>query len=530
MLVLDNFEQVLPAATAVAELANAVPSLRILVTSRASLNISAEYQYHLAPLPLPSLPPDGHLSAARLRGNAAVELFVDRARAVVGGFELTDGNAESVARICHRIDGLPLAVELAAARVRALPPDALLKRLDARVQLLRGGPADVPTHQRTLRDTIAWSYDLLEPPQRDLFATCAVFAGGCTLDALEDGRCRGPRRRGARCRWSADQDGVLETVESLVSQSLLRRREVLGGIRFFMLQTIRDFAWDVLATTADPAPTQFRHADYYRRFAEQAVGGLAGPDQADWLSRLNAERDNFRAALAWSTGDRGDPVQALRLAGSLARYWEMAGALEEGERWLESALRVGATQPPELLLPAYSGAGTLAWANADYDRAEGLHRQALDLARQTGNRVAEAFTLNNLAAQANDRLDFPQATALWSQAKELALSIDDRLTVAMVEHNLGGVPDTPGDFAAAVEPYRDALRVFRALGNTWYVAGSLRGLALTALRQGDYGSTRGPPGEHGAGRRWGRTAGSPKTSRRSRHWRKSPAPPSRRPS
>ena len=497
LLVLDNFEQVLPAATAVAELANAVPSLRTLVTSRASLNISAEYQYHLAPLPLPSLPPDGHLSAARLRENAAVELFVDRARAVVGGFELTDGNAESVARICHRIDGLPLAVELAAAHVRALPPDALLKRLDARVQLLRGGPADVPTHQRTLRDTIAWSYDLLDPPQRDLFATCAVFAGGCTLDALEAvgaaGRADGAADAGAA--GSADQDGVLETVESLVSQSLLRRREVLGGIRFFMLQTIRDFAWDVLTSTADPAPTQFRHADYYRRFAEQAVGGLAGPDQADWLSRLNAERDNFRAALAWSTGDRGDPAQALRLAGSLARYWEMAGALEEGERWLESALRVGATQPPELLLPAYSGAGTLAWANADYDRAEGLHRQALDLARQTGNRVAEAFTMNNLAAQANDRLDFPQATALWSQAKELALSIDDPLTVAMVDHNLAEYLTRRADFAAAVELYRDALRTFRALGNTWYVAGSLRGLALNALRQGELGKTREALGE-----------------------------------
>ena len=196
------------------------------------------------------------------------------------------------------------------------------------------------------------------------------------------------------------------------------------------------------------------------------MGGLAGPDQADWLSRLNAERDNFRAALAWSTGDRGDPAQALRLAGSLARYWEMAGALEEGERWLESALRVGATQPPELLLPAYSGAGTLAWANADYDRAEGLHRQALDLARQTGNRVAEAFTLNNLAAQANDRLDFPQATALWSQAKELALSIDDPLHRGDGQAQPGGGPDTAGQ--TSWQPpalYREALGVFRAVGD-----------------------------------------------------------------
>jgi predicted ATPase/DNA-binding SARP family transcriptional activator len=498
LLVLDNFEQVLPAAAAVAELASAAPALRILVTSRASLNISAEYQYHLPPLPLPPLPRDGHVAAERLRGNAAVELFVDRARAVVGDFELTDGNAEAVARICHRIDGLPLAVELAAARVRALPPDALLKRLDARLQLLRGGPADAPTHQRTLRDTIAWSYDLLEPPQRELFATCAVFAGGCTLDALEAVSAASADSAGGAASAAAQpgaagavgEGSVLENVESLVSQSLLRRRGVRGEVRFFMLQTIRDFAGELLDASAGGATTRRRHADHYLCFAQQAVAGLAGPDQANWLSCMNTERDNLRAALAWSIGEHGDPVQALRLVGSLARYWEMTGALDEGERWLDSALRVGAAQPPELLLPAYSGAGTLAWVKGDYDRAEGLHQRALDLARQTGNRAAEAFSLNNLAAQAIDRLEFPRAIALWEQAKELALSIDDPLIVAMANHNVAECLTRQEDFVTASELYREALCGFRALGNTWYVAGTLRGLAVIALRQGDHGYAR----------------------------------------
>jgi len=497
LLVLDNFEQVLPAAATVAELAAAVPTVKILVTSRAALNISAEYQYHLAPLPLPPL--DDHLSLERVRGNAAVELFVDRARSATGRFELTEDNVEVVARICHRIDGLPLAVELAAAHVRVLPPDTLLDRLDDRLQLLRGGPTDVPTHQRTVRDTIGWSYDLLEPAQRTLFAICSVFAGGCTLDAIEavsDGSAAVPAGTAAQSGVESGvepgvrRDEVLRTVEALVSQSLLRRREARGDLRFFMLQTIRDYAGERLAASAVAAPTHRRHAEYYLRLAEQGATGLAGPGQAHWLSRLSAERDNFRAALTWSTGVHGDPGTALGLAGSLARYWEMSGGLEEGERWLESALRVGAGQAPELLLPAYTGAGTVAWARGDHVRAAELHQQALDLARQTGNRAAEAFALNNLGVQAVDRLDFPVASALWEKAEELADSIDEPLIVAMVKHNLGESLTRQADFGRAAASYREALDVFRARGNIWYVAGTLRGLALTALRQGDHGYAR----------------------------------------
>ena len=484
LLVLDNFEQVLPAAGAVGELVSAAPALKILVTSRAALNISAECRYHLEPLPLPPLPTqDGHLCPERLRGNAAVELFVDRARAVVDGFELTDGNAESVARICHRIDGLPLAVELAAARVRVLPPDALLKRLDARLRLLRGGPADVPTHQRTLRDTIAWSYDLLDPPERVLFATCAVFAGGCTLDAVE--AVSADATDGA-----AGGDDVLDTVESLVGQSLLRRHEACGGLRFFMLQTIRDFAGELLDASAGAALTRRRHAEYYLRLAGQGSSGLAGAGQEHWLVRLNAERDNFRAALTWSTGENGDPGTALGLAGALARFWEMTGGLEEGGQWLASALRVGAGQPPELLLPAFTGAGTVAWAKGDHVRAAELHQQALDLARYTGNRAAEAFALNNLGVQALDRLDFPAANALYEKAEVIAASIDEPLIGAMVKHNVGEALTRQADFGGAAAMYREALDVFRAQGNTWYVAGTLRGLAVTALRQGDHGYAR----------------------------------------
>jgi predicted ATPase/DNA-binding SARP family transcriptional activator len=495
LLVLDNFEQLLPAAGAIAELTEGAPALKVLVTSRAALNISAEYQYHLAPLPLPPLPPeDGHLGPERLRGNTAVELYVDRARAVVEGFELTEDNAEAVVRICHRIDGLPLAVELAAARVRVLAPDALLRRLDAHLQVLRGGPADVPTRQRTLRDTIAWSYDLLDPPERVLFATCAVFAGGCTLGALE-AVSADPTDGAAARDASGDVGGdggedVLDSVDSLVGQSLLRRHETCGGLRFFMLQTIRDFAGELLDASPAAALTRRRHAEYYLRLAGEGAAGLAGARQEDWLVRLTAERDNFRAALTWSAGEHGDPGTALGLAGALTRFWEMTGGLEEGEQWLESALQMGAGQPPELLQPVFTGAGTVAWAKGDHVRATELHQRALGLARETGNRAAEAFALNNLGVQALDRLDFPAAKALYEEAQAIAASIDEPLIGAMVKHNLGESLTRQADLAGAAAMYREALDVFRAHGNTWYVAGTLRGLAGTALRQGDHGYAR----------------------------------------
>ena len=477
LLVLDNFEQVLPAATAVAELVRATPSVKFLVTSRAPLRISAEHQFQLPPLLLPDLARPS--SPGELMENEAVRLFVERARAVVPDFELTERNAETIARICHRIDGLPLAVELAAARTRVLAPDALLERLDARLQLLRGGPTDVPTHQQTLRGTIAWSYDLLDRKERALFTTCAVFAGGFTFDALE-----------AVCPSGEDADDVLDTVEALVGQSLLVRREVLGGLRFGMLYTIRDYAQELLGSSSAAQSTHARHAGYYRRLAEAGAAGLVGPEQADWLARLQAEHGNLRAALAWSTDEQGDPVDALTLAGSLAHYWEMAGALEEGRTWLDLALRRGEGQPPELLLPACSGAGTLAWARGDHVRAAELHQQALCMARQTGNRVAEAFALNNLGAQANERLDFDDAIALFEQAAALAVSIEDEHTAAMAKHNLAEVRTSRGELTAAAALYDDALRIFRALGDQFYVAASLRGLAWTALRQDDHRRAR----------------------------------------
>jgi len=474
LLVLDNFEQVLGAAHTVATLLNATAAVTVLVTTRAPLRISGEDEYHLAPLPLPPLSPP--LSLPALLENDAVRLFIQRARAIVADFQVSEGNAEAIAAICHRVDGLPLAVELAAARIRVLAPAELLTRLDARLSLLSGGPADVPTHQQTLRGTIAWSYDLLGPAERSLFANFAVFAGGCSLDAVE-----------AVC--GADDiapDGMIDCLDALVSQSLLTRREAQGEPRFGMLRTIRDYAQELLTEQPGAWSTHARHAAFYSRLAEVAGVDLAGPRQADWLSRLNMEHDNLRAALMWSTGDHGDPTQALQLATSLARYWEMVGALGEGLAWLETALRLGDGQPPELLVPAYSGAGTLAWVQGDHVKAAVLHRHALHLARQTDDRGAECFALNNLGAQALERGDVEQAVALWAQAGDLAISVDDQFHGAMAKHNLAEVGTRQGDFAGAADLYDDALAVFRTVGDPWYIAGALRGRALTALKQGDY--------------------------------------------
>ncbi len=321
LLVLDNFEQVSDAAPLVAELLEAAPRLKALVTSRACLQIYGEAEFPVPPLALPDprrLPP-----LERLTQYEAARLFIERARAVKPDFAISDENAPAVAEICVRLDGLPLAIELAAVRIKVLTPAALLARLSRRLHVLTGGARNLPARQQTLRDAIAWSHELLPEVEQALFARLAVFVGGCTLEAVE-----------AVCK--ADDDLVsdpLDTIQALVNNSLVRQ-EVRGNAepRLHMLETIREYALEQLVARAEEAMLRSAHASYYLNLAQAAQPLLDTDQQEAWLDRLDAEHDNLRAALTWAL-ERGDSILAMRLSTALWRFWEMRGYFTEGRRW-----------------------------------------------------------------------------------------------------------------------------------------------------------------------------------------------------
>ena len=358
LLVLDNFEHLLPAAPLVAELLGACPALRVLTTSRAALHLSGEHLYSVPPLALPDagrLPP-----LEELGQTAAVRLFVDRVRAVKPDFALSEANAPAVVEIVRRLDGLPLALELVAARARVLSPAALSVRLDRRLPLLTGGAQDLPERQRTLRDTIAWSYDLLRPNEQTLFRRLGVFAGGCTLEAAET---------------VADLDepfDVLEGMTALLDASLLQSEEQDAEPRYTMLATIREFALERLSESGEEPATRDRHARFFLDLAERAGPEIIETADPTLLDVIDREHDNLRAALAWSR-DTGDHDTLLRLAGALAFFWYYRGYLNEGQRWLDQALET----PPDDAAPrprawALTASGMLANVCGETDRATAL--------------------------------------------------------------------------------------------------------------------------------------------------------------
>ncbi|MDP8924600.1 MAG: tetratricopeptide repeat protein, partial [Chloroflexota bacterium] len=404
VLILDNFEQVAPAAPLVGELLGAAPGLRVLVTSRALLRISGEHDYPVQPLALP-------VGAANSVGENAVDdalrfgavrLFVERARALKPDFALTDETAPIVVDVCRRLDGLPLAIELAAARVRLLPPRALLARLERRLPFLIAGPADLPARQRTLRGAIAWSYDLLDPEEQSLFRQLTVFAGGIGLDAAE-----------AVCRVIVPEVDVLEGLASLLDKSLLRTVEHPDDEpRYAMLDTIREYGLEQLEASGDLDDARRRHAAYYLALTEDAEARLTGPDQARWLDRLDLEHDNLRAALQWCT--EHDTGSGLRLAATLWRFWYVRAYFTEGRDWLARLLPLPEARVRTATRAlALNGAGNLAYNQGDYAAAEACHQESLEIRRELGDRRGIAGSLNNLGLIARDRGDFAGATDLF---------------------------------------------------------------------------------------------------------------------
>jgi non-specific serine/threonine protein kinase len=473
LLVLDNFEQVVTAAAEVAELLAVAPGLKLLVTSRTPLHISGEHEFPVPPLGLPD--PTQPATSEGLSQYEAVALFIQRAEAARPDFQVTNQNAPAVAEVCARLDGLPLAIELAAARIKLLPPQALLSRLSNRLQLLTGGARDRPARQQTLRGTIDWSYSLLDGGEQVLFRRLAVFVGGCTVEAAE-AVCTPDGRPGL---------DVLEGLGSLVDKSLLQQGTGPDSQpRFRMLETIREYALERLVGSGERDEIHRRHAEHYLVLAEAAEPELRGQHQALWLERLSREHDNLRGALGWAL-DRGDAELALRLSGPLWRFWEIRHP-SEGQRWLERALADSAGVAAAVRAKALNAAGNLAMRRFDDEQAAALHTACLALRRELGDQRGVAASLSNLGVVLWHQGKPAAARTLYEESLAAWRELGDAWSVAVLLNNLANALVDLGDTGAAGAMYDESLGLFRELGDRAYVAGVLNNLGKWAREQGDY--------------------------------------------
>ncbi|HEU5424566.1 MAG TPA: TIR domain-containing protein, partial [Nitrolancea sp.] len=471
LLILDNFEQVLDAAPLLAELLASTASLKILVTSRSGLQLRAEHEYPVAPLRLPDA--GRPLPLAELAASPAVRLFVARAQAVEPGFALTPDNAAAVADICRRLEGIPLALELAAARLRVLPPAALLGRLEHRLALLTGGARDQPARHQTLRDTIAWSYDLLAPAEQDLFARLAVFAGGAPLAGIE------------AVRGEAEHDdGVLDRLDALLRASLLRRGEDRGDEpRFTMLETIREYATEQLASRPDGQRTYRAHAAFYLALAQAAEPALFGASQAAVLEQLEREHGNLRAALAWLRAG-GDAGGALRLATTLWRFWYLRSHLTLGIARLGDLLEQNGAADPALRAKALLGLGALSFKAGTLPRAQAYLEESVRLYRALGDAAGLGWALVFLGHVAGAQHDDAAGYAQVEESLALFRQVGDQAGMARALNALGETSRSAGDDARAESFYAEALALDRAGGNRAGAAIRLHNLGYVDLHRG----------------------------------------------
>jgi predicted ATPase len=508
LLLLDNFEHLLGAAPLVAHLLGAGPRLRVLATSRERLRLSREREYAVEPLEVPifsSLAPLEELARA-----PAVALFVERAREVKPAFALTPDNARTVIEICRRVDGLPLALELAAARVKLLSPSAMLERLDHRLKLLGGGPRDLPTRQQTMRGAVQWSYDLLDAPEKALLRRLAVFAGGATLEAAE-----------AVC--GSGESEALVGLASLVDKSLLRQREQAEGeARFLMLEVVREFALEQLEAGGEAETARLAHARYFLGLAEEAWPKLRGAEQAAWLERLGREQENLRAALELllevEAGEGG------RLAAALGDFWLFRSLYTEGRGWYTRAVAAGGADPlaraklllglsnvegllgehraagahareaveasravgdPRLLAGALNALGTTFVYTGEAQRGREAFEEGLAIARDLDEGDMAATILNNLGDVAEVEGDYHAARGYFEQALEARGRHLRTVGTAICLLNLGEVSRKEGEWAAARAFLREALAILAELGAAFDIALGLEGLAEVALAAGE---------------------------------------------
>jgi predicted ATPase/class 3 adenylate cyclase len=472
LLVLDNFEQIVGAAPAIAKLLEAASEVRILATSRERLRLSAEHVYEVPPLMLP----DGaQEDLGTLLGTDAIALFLARAEAVTPNFVLTQENAASVVAICRRLEGLPLALELAAARIAVLSPSALLSRLSERLAVLTGGARDTDERHRTLRNTIEWSYDLLEAPDELLFRRLAVFADGCRLDAAE-----------AVCNSKHGDVTALDGLQSLVDKSLVRNRpDSDGEPRFWMLETIREYASDRLAKSGEVEKIARRHAGHFLELAEQAEPDLWAQQTEVWLPRLDPEEANFRAALGWAIA-REEAEFAVRLAGSLYPFWEIRARQGEARTWLSRALALDGAVPPGCRAKALVAAGRATAWHGDMRGAIALLEEAAGLSQQLGDPEGVGRCLGFIGHGLLFTGNTERAAAVLDEAVNLARNVGNPHGVARAIYNSAFVAIEQGDFGRACELFEEAGQIGRSEGAKLQEANCLAHLGYTCALAGDY--------------------------------------------
>jgi len=478
LLILDNFEQVLPAAPLLDGLLGMAPGLRLLVTSRELLRLRAEQTLPVPPLALPDphhLPPLQHLSQI-----PSVALFLRRVKMINPGFRLSDENARAVAELCVRLDGLPLAIELAAARTQLLSPQMLLERLERRLSLLHWEAQDLPERQHTLRAAIAWSYDLLSPEEQVLFRRLGVFVGGFTLEAADAIAAEAPNR-------SID---VLEGLASLVDKSLVQSEEDgEGGHRFRLLESVREFALEQVTTCDEGEVVGLAHVRYFLELAERAAPELVGPRQRAWFLRLEQEHENLRAALRW-LWDRGEDELALRLAAALGYFWEIRGYLREGQRALEEALARVPDADPRLLATLLSRLGSLLTWQGETERARVVLEEALALGRALEDIDITARSLSHLGRRANvvdlSEEGMREATQVLEEALALRQQLGDRRGAANNQTQLAGIALGQRKYEQAEQLWQEALATSREVGDE---TGATTPLLLLGLAAGEQGET-----------------------------------------
>ena len=470
LLVLDNFEQIVSAAEHVALLLLACPEMKILVTSREVLHVQAEHEFAVTPLELPD--PSRLPEPDLLSHYEAIALFVERAQAVKHDFQVSSANARAVAEICVQLDGLPLAIELAAARIKLLPPQALLARLGQRLAILTGGARDVPARHQTVRNTISWSYDLLTSAEQALFRLLSVFVGGCTFEALETLYNASGK--------SAAQVLMLDEVASLIDKSLLLQLEQQGEEpRLSMLETIREYGLEMLGAADELQTCRTAHAYYFLDLAERGRPELHGPGQAVWLERLEHELDNLRAALEWSLEkvSNGQATErrelALRLSVALETFWWMHGHFREGRSFLELAIAQSDGERTALRASALKAAANLAEGQGDHDRAETLIRQSLAIYRELGDRrgIADCLFLVQGATWRRGKLN--EVIPLMEERVALMRQVGEPWEVAEALLYLADTITMHGEYARGQSLFEEVLLLFRKAGNELWVGISL---------------------------------------------------------
>jgi non-specific serine/threonine protein kinase len=473
LLVLDNCEHLVGACAALAgALLRACPQLHILATSREGLEIAGEQCYRVPSLPVPNLahlPPPG-----RLAESAVVALFLARARERRTDFVLTAQNARAVAQVCARLDGIPLAIELAAARVGSLSVEGIAARLDSRFRLLAGGARDALPRQRTLRAALDWSYNLLSAPEQLLLDRLSVFAGGCTLAAAT-----------AVCAEETVADWeVLDLLDRLVNKSLVQTDVAGGDARYGLLETVRQYGQERLATAGQAEAVRDQHLAHFLALAEEAALHLAGADQVAWLDRLEAEHDNLRLALNW-VRERGAAEAGLRLAAAIMRFWWTRGYLGEGRRWLEGVLAADDGSAPLARIRVLTAAGTLAGVHGDTARAVTLLDESLARARDLGDRQGVARSLSLLGFVTGWQGDLARAWALFEEALGIARDLGDQQEIAFALFGLGDTAYPLGNLARAATFYEEALALFREMGDWQHVGIVLGDLGVATYAQGN---------------------------------------------